>query len=54
MLVPAAADRQYLGAPVMIALGAAVALELAADGGRAATETACDLPDAEAFADKIV
>ena len=49
-----AADRQDLGAPVMIALGAAVALELTADGGRAAAEPAGNLADAEAFADKIV
>ena len=54
MLLPAAADRQDLGAPVMIAPGAAVAFELTADGGRAAAKTAGNLSDAETFADKIV
>ena len=47
--MPAAADRQDLRAPVMIALRAAVAFDFAADRGRIAAESTSDLTYAEAI-----
>ena len=51
--MPAAADRQDLCAPVMVALRAAVAFDFAADRGRIAAESTSDLTYAEASFKKL-